>query len=166
LLFRLLMNAGDSSPWWSVQTEGLDTNLRGVSVRSDRGSSKPGLHYIVWASGSNGVILRSVNDGKTWKQLAVAGGGWLDFRDIEAFDADVAYVLSSGPGNKSRIYKRAARSLTNARRTHSSTSPLLTRFAVLAGNTSRMVRRISGRVSPFRRNCDSGTLKQNSISGR
>jgi photosystem II stability/assembly factor-like uncharacterized protein len=105
LLIRLLVNTDDSSPWWSVQTKGLDTNLRGVSVRYDKDSDQPGFHYIIWASGSNGVILRSVNDGKTWKQLDVAGGGGLDFRDIKAFSADVAYVLSSGDGNKSRIYK-------------------------------------------------------------
>jgi photosystem II stability/assembly factor-like uncharacterized protein len=50
------------------------------------------------------VILRSVDNGNTWKQLASPGGG-LDFRDIEGFDADVAYVMSSGDGDKSRIYK-------------------------------------------------------------
>jgi photosystem II stability/assembly factor-like uncharacterized protein len=104
LLFQLLMNTGDSSPWWSVQTKGRDTNLRGVSVRYDQ-SSQGQQHYFVWASGSNGVILRSVNDGKTWKQIAVAGAGGLDFRDIKAFSADVAYVLSSGDASKSRIYK-------------------------------------------------------------
>jgi photosystem II stability/assembly factor-like uncharacterized protein len=104
LLFRLLLDTSDSSLWWSVQTKGLDTNLRGVSVRYNQ-SSQGRQHYVVWASGSNGVILRSVNDGKTWKQIAVEGTDGLDFRDIEAFSADVAYVLSSGDGNKSLIYK-------------------------------------------------------------
>jgi len=103
LLLLLLLNPGDSSPWWSVQTSGLDTNLRGVSVKFDESSDK--YHYVVWASGSNGVILRSTNEGKTWTQLNVAGGGDLDFRDIEAFDANTAYVMSSGEGDKSRIYK-------------------------------------------------------------
>jgi photosystem II stability/assembly factor-like uncharacterized protein len=51
------------------------------------------------------VILRSINDGKTWKQFTVAGGSGLDFRDIEGFDENIAYVLSSGDGDKSRIYK-------------------------------------------------------------
>jgi len=51
------------------------------------------------------VILRSTDDGHSWKQLAVAGVADLDFRDIEAFDSDTAYVMSSGNGNKSRIYK-------------------------------------------------------------
>ncbi len=103
LLFLLFLKA-DSAPWWSVQTSGLDTNLRGVSVKFNEASER-GLHYIVWASGSNGVILRSTNDGGTWKQMSVPGASDLDFRDIEAFDADTAYVMSSGDGDKSRIYK-------------------------------------------------------------
>lgn len=94
--------ASDSSPWWSVQTSGLDTNLRGVSVSYEPNGK---YDYVVWASGSNGVVLRSTDEGKTWQQLSVAGSSDLDFRDIEAFDADVAYVMSSGEGDKSRIYK-------------------------------------------------------------
>jgi photosystem II stability/assembly factor-like uncharacterized protein len=90
------------APWWSVQTSGLDANLRGVSVSFEPSEKH---NYVVWASGSNGVILRSTNEGKTWKQLSVAGGGDLDFRDIEAFDEDTAYLMSSGDGDKSRIYK-------------------------------------------------------------
>ena len=86
-----------------MQSSGLDTNLRGVSVKSQGSEGKQ--HYIIWAAGSNGVILRSTNSGATWKQLSVPGGGELDFRDIEAFDADTAYVMSSGDGDKSRIYK-------------------------------------------------------------
>lgn len=97
------MSPGESDSWWSVQTKGIDTNLRGVSVIANSGSEGK-LGYFVWASGSNGVILRSVDNGKTWKQLAAPDGG-LDFRDIEGFSADVAYVMSSGDGDKSRIYK-------------------------------------------------------------
>jgi photosystem II stability/assembly factor-like uncharacterized protein len=100
-IFLALLSSGDSGSWWSVQASGRDTNLRGVSVAYNA----PTTSYFVWASGSNGVILRSVNDGKTWKQIAVQGGSGLDFRDIEAFDADLAYVMSSGDGDKSRVYK-------------------------------------------------------------
>lgn len=103
-LLLLVFKLPAYAQWWSVQTSGLDTNLRGVSVKYD-GGSEGKQHYIVWASGSNGVILRSTNDGTTWKQLSVPGGGDLDFRDVEAFDADTAYVMSSGDGDKSRIYK-------------------------------------------------------------
>jgi photosystem II stability/assembly factor-like uncharacterized protein len=103
LAFALLHPAfAGEAPWWSVQTSGLDTNLRGVSVSVEPSEKH---NYVVWASGSNGVILRSTNEGTTWKQLSVAGGDDLDFRDIEAFGADSAYVMSSGGGDKSRIYK-------------------------------------------------------------
>ena len=101
LFLLLLVLSPQSGPsWWKVQTSGLDTNLRGVSVVS----LKSGPH-VVWASGSKGVILRSTDDGTTWRQLSVEGGSNLDFRDIEAFSADVAYVMSAGNGEQSRIYK-------------------------------------------------------------
>jgi photosystem II stability/assembly factor-like uncharacterized protein len=104
MLIRLLLSPGDSSSRWSIQTDGLDTNLRGVSVKNN-GGGQGKLHYTVWASGSHGVILRSTDDGETWKQLSVAGAGALDFRDIQGFGPDLAYVMSSGDGNASRIYK-------------------------------------------------------------
>jgi photosystem II stability/assembly factor-like uncharacterized protein len=88
---------------WSVQTSGLDTNLRGITVQHS--SAKVKRDFVVWASGSNGVILRSTNSGGLWKQLNVPGARDLDFRDIESFDADRAYVMSSGDGEKSRIYR-------------------------------------------------------------
>jgi len=91
------------SPWWTVQTSGRNTNLRGVSVKYAQNPS--GRHYVIWASGSNGVVIRSVDDGNTWKQLTVEGGTDLDFRDIDAFDDKLAYLMSSGDGAKSRIYK-------------------------------------------------------------
>ena len=98
----LVLSASSLGQWWSVQTSGLDTNLRGVSVsRTTRGKG----HEAVWASGSKGVILRSNDGGTSWQQLHVAGGDDLDFRDIEGFGADTAYVMSSGEGDKSRIYK-------------------------------------------------------------
>jgi photosystem II stability/assembly factor-like uncharacterized protein len=90
--------------WWSVQTSGIDTNLRGVSAAyfSTRAGEVP--RPAVWVSGSNGVILRS-DDGKTWKRLHVKDGDALDFRGVAAVDANVAYVMSIGNGEKSRIYK-------------------------------------------------------------
>jgi photosystem II stability/assembly factor-like uncharacterized protein len=89
---------------WKVQTSGLDSNLRGVSAAfapDAKGAPVP----VVWASGSNGVILRSFDAGNTWQRLPVAGADALDFRGIIAFNATTAYVMSSGEGEKSRIYK-------------------------------------------------------------
>src|ERR1700704_1332575 len=104
LFLFLLFALATEVRWWKVQTSGLDANLRGVSAAYSpdaKGAPMP----AVWASGSNGVILRSLDTGKTWKRLHVAAGDALDFRGIVAFNAATAYVMSSGEGEKSRVYK-------------------------------------------------------------
>jgi photosystem II stability/assembly factor-like uncharacterized protein len=106
LLLMMLVTIPAEAQWWKVQTSGLDTNLRGVSAAhtpDEKGVPMP----VVWVTGSNGVILKSINEGTTWKRLHVAGGDTLDFRGIVAFNASTAYVISSGEGEKSRIYKTA-----------------------------------------------------------
>lgn len=91
---------------WIVQTSGIDTNLRSVSIAHNRSARNlPG--WAVWASGSNGVILESDYLGKRWARLHVEGGEGLDFRGIVSFSAAKAYIMSSGEGDKSRIYKTA-----------------------------------------------------------
>lgn len=90
--------------WWKVQTSGIDTNLRSVSAvytPDAKGVPVP----VVWASGSNGVILKSPDQGETWQRLHVKDGDALDFRGIVGFNASTAYLMSSGDGDKSRIYK-------------------------------------------------------------
>ena len=104
LLLALVVVSSDSTPWWSVQTSGVDADLRGVSVVLGVGK-KDQLRYLIWASGSDGTVLRSLDGGDAWQQISVPQAGGLDFRDIEAVDADTAYVMSSGNGRKSRIYK-------------------------------------------------------------
>src|ERR1700730_7459376 len=89
---------------WSVVTSGIDTNLRGVSA-ADSVDKDGTQHIAVWACGSNGVILLTNDGGKTWKRLHVAGGDALDFRSVVALDVKKAFVMSSGNGDKSRIYK-------------------------------------------------------------
>jgi photosystem II stability/assembly factor-like uncharacterized protein len=104
LLLWALFTVPAGGQWWEVQTSGLDTNLRGVSaayVQETKGVTAP----VVWVSGSNGVILRSLDDGKTWKRSHVEDGDRLDFRGIVAFNSTTAYVMSSGEGEKSHIYK-------------------------------------------------------------
>jgi len=99
-----LFGTSAQEQWWKVQTSGLDTNLRGVSVVNvpgENGVPAP----VVWASGSNGVILKSLDEGKTWQRIHVAEGDALDFRGIVAFSGTSAYVISSGDADKSRIYK-------------------------------------------------------------
>lgn len=85
-----------ATPTWTQQLTGVNVRLRGISGVSDR---------IAWASGANGTVLRTTNGGDTWTPVAVPGAEALDFRDIDAFNADVAYILSIGSGQASRIYK-------------------------------------------------------------
>ena len=104
ILFPLIFCGLAQAQWWHVQTSGIDSNLRGVSAANTpdaKGMPVP----VVWASGSNGVILKSLDEGKTWERLHVNGGDALDFRGIVAFNSRTAYVMSSGEGEKSRIYK-------------------------------------------------------------
>jgi photosystem II stability/assembly factor-like uncharacterized protein len=95
---------GGNSSKWTVQKTGDNTNLRGVSVASFANSHGV-TGTVVWASGSNGVILQSKDLGETWTRLHVQGGEELDFRSIQARDATTAYVMSSGDAGNSRIYK-------------------------------------------------------------
>lgn len=72
------------------------SNLRGVSAPSNS---------VIWASGSKGTYLRSTDAGQTWIAAQLPNAESLDFRDVEAFDENVAYLLAAGPGALSRIYK-------------------------------------------------------------
>ncbi len=60
---------------------------------------------MAWASGSKGTVLRTTDAGKTWQHVGPPDTAALEFRDIEAFDADHAVTLSIGPGADSRIYR-------------------------------------------------------------
>ena len=84
-----------ATPRWTTQTSGVTARLRGVSAVSER---------VAWASGSGSTVLRTVDGGQTWQKLIVADEA-LDFRDVDAIDAQTAYILSIGNGPASRIYK-------------------------------------------------------------
>src|SRR5256714_8583273 len=107
LLLLLLLSAPLEAQWWKGETSGIDTNLRSVSV-ARASHAKGASPWVVWASGSNGVILESADEGETWKRLHMAGGEALDFRGIVAFNATTAYVMTSGEGERSRLYKPTA----------------------------------------------------------
>ncbi|HKD81899.1 MAG TPA: YCF48-related protein [Candidatus Angelobacter sp.] len=81
---------------WRQQTSGTDVQLRGISAVSDK---------VAWASGAKGTVLRTIDGGETWTKVNVPDAEKLDFRDIQAFDLNTAFVLSIGPGEQSRIYK-------------------------------------------------------------
>jgi hypothetical protein len=85
---------------WEMQESGTTAGLRGID-------SVDGT--VAWASGTGGTVLRTVDGGAHWTQCAVPDGdkdgGTLDFRGVQAFDADTAIVMASGQGDKSRLYK-------------------------------------------------------------
>ncbi|HEX8247593.1 MAG TPA: hypothetical protein VF599_05370 [Pyrinomonadaceae bacterium] len=81
---------------WQKQSVNTKAGLRGLAVVNEK---------IIWASGTGGSFLKTTDGGKTWTVGKVPGAEKLDFRDVEAFDADTAYLLSIGDGENSRIYK-------------------------------------------------------------
>jgi len=96
IIFLLLMFFTNSNAQWQKQTIDTKASLRGLSVVSEK---------IIWASGTGGTVLKTVDGGKNWAVIKVPNAEKLDFRDIEAFDANTAYILSIGEGESSRIYK-------------------------------------------------------------
>src|SRR5262245_41852105 len=100
LFFSIVFSWCLAAQGWEVLTSGLDTNLRAVSVAAGAQGKA-----VVWASGSKGMVIVSSDTGKNWKRLSVKGGEDLDFRGVVAFNGSTAYLMSSGEGTKSRIYK-------------------------------------------------------------
>jgi photosystem II stability/assembly factor-like uncharacterized protein len=93
----MLAGAQAPAPKWEAQASGVTMRLRGISGVSAR---------VAWASGANGTVLRTADGGKSWTKLTPpAGAEKLDFRDIDAVSESVAYILSIGSGETSRIYK-------------------------------------------------------------
>lgn len=81
---------------WVTQVSGTNVRLRGVSAVNAR---------VAWASGAGGTYARTTDGGRTWQAGQVPGASELDFRDVDAFDANTAYLLAIGEGERSRIYK-------------------------------------------------------------
>jgi photosystem II stability/assembly factor-like uncharacterized protein len=93
-----LASAGTRGFAWHDTPTGSAARLRGLSAVSST---------TAWASGSLGTVLRTTDRGATWQQVGPPGTQDLQFRDIEAFDADHAVILSIGSGSDSRIYVTA-----------------------------------------------------------
>ena len=87
--------AGAPTFEWQLTPTGSAARLRGLSAVSKN---------VAWASGSLGTVLRTVDGGDTWQSVGPPGTSALQFRDIEAFDANRAVILSIGTGTDSRIY--------------------------------------------------------------
>jgi photosystem II stability/assembly factor-like uncharacterized protein len=87
ILFTLFTVTTYSQKLPSVQIiqDSIKSSFRGLSVPTDS---------VIWVSGSNGTVGKSLDAGQTWKWMIVPGYEKKDFRDIEAFDAETAVIMA------------------------------------------------------------------------
>jgi photosystem II stability/assembly factor-like uncharacterized protein len=88
--------SGRPSYQWELTPTGSTAQFRGLAAVSKD---------VAWVGGSAGTVLRTVDGGKSWQNVSPAGAETVQFRDVEAFDAQRAVVLSIGNGEDSRIYR-------------------------------------------------------------
>ena len=87
------------SPWKMIDVD-TQASLRGLHVQSQNN---------IWASGSGGTIINSIDGGQTWQIKIVPGAEELDFRDIHAMDDTTIVAITSG--TPARIYRSNDRGL-------------------------------------------------------
>lgn len=85
LLWACLAQA--QNPQWKEINTPVKASLRGLSPVSGQ---------VCWASGSGGTWLKTLDGGLTWEHGVIAGLDTVDFRSIQAFDAETAVVASAG----------------------------------------------------------------------
>src|SRR6266702_4613671 len=83
---------------WRLLDTGTQAHFRGLSVVS---------RQVAWLGGYDGVVLRTVDGGRTWINASPAGASALQFRDIETFSATAAVAMAAGTGTDSRLYVTA-----------------------------------------------------------
>jgi photosystem II stability/assembly factor-like uncharacterized protein len=97
LALILMAACGTARAQWEIQNSGTTADLRGID---NVGGG------VAWASGTQGTVLRTEDGGYLWQACAIPPGAeHLDFRGVQAFDANTAIAMSSGKGDLSRLYK-------------------------------------------------------------
>ncbi|MBA3892207.1 MAG: hypothetical protein H0X69_00730 [Gemmatimonadales bacterium] len=84
------------APTLRVQHSGTTNRLQAIS---------PVDAKAVWASGLGGTFVLTTDGGRHWEAGVVEGAELLQFRDVHGVSEKVAYLLSTGFGEDSRIYK-------------------------------------------------------------
>jgi photosystem II stability/assembly factor-like uncharacterized protein len=82
-------------PSWRLLPTGSDSHFRGLA---------PVSRDVAWISGYDGVVLRTVDGGRSWIDASPTDAATLEFRDISAFDTNHAVAMSAGSGPESRLY--------------------------------------------------------------
>src|SRR5262245_2890219 len=98
LSFLILLCATAANAQWTKLPVPTTASLRGLSVVSAK---------VIWASGTGGTVIKTIDGGKTWSVVAVPGAEKLDFRGIHAFNERNALIMSSGPAEQgqARLYR-------------------------------------------------------------
>ncbi len=83
---------------WRTLDSGSTARFRGLDVVNRR---------VVWLAGSGGVVLRTVDGGRSWRDVSPPAAVAQDllFRDVEAFSARGATVLAIGEGSQSQVWR-------------------------------------------------------------
>ena len=91
-------NGGGPAPSyeWELKPTGSESRFRGLAAVSKD---------VAWVGGSAGQVLRTTDGGTTWQNVSPPGAEALQFRDVEAFDANRAVILAIGTGEDSRVYR-------------------------------------------------------------
>lgn len=95
-LLLLLVSASVSAQTLHMLGTPSKASLRGITVVDSK---------TIWIGGDGGTVMRTSDGGDTWTSINPPNAADLDFRDVEAFDANTAYAMSSGPSTRSRIFK-------------------------------------------------------------
>ncbi|WP_420711190.1 oxidoreductase [Streptomyces sp. NRRL S-337] len=81
---------------WHLKASGSTARFRGLAAVS---------RSTAWVAGTSGTVLRTRDGGRHWADVSPPGAAKLEFRDIEAFDARRAVVLTIGEGEASRVFR-------------------------------------------------------------
>jgi photosystem II stability/assembly factor-like uncharacterized protein len=60
---------------------------------------------VVWVGGHSATWVVTTDGGAHWRSAVMPNADSLEFRDVHAVSARTAFLLSSGPGDRSRIYR-------------------------------------------------------------
>ena len=78
LLALCLTKSVEAFQEWQLYDTGCQSSLRGLAAIDRK---------VVWACGSQGTMLRTVDGGATWKKILTAGLEASEFRSIHAWDS-------------------------------------------------------------------------------
>ena len=86
ILLLLPFTASIASAQWESLSTGVTASFRGLSVVGDS---------VVWASGTHGIVIRSVDRGSSWVVDSIPGAARFDIRAVHARSALVAHAAAT-----------------------------------------------------------------------